>query len=710
MKHTRWLLKDKPLKTLMCVIIAGYGGQAVAADNGQETKKEETVIVTAVSTQGNDDEVTAVAHDAGAATKSTTPISRTPQSVSVITQAQMASQAVKTVTQALRYMAGVVAESSGSDSRFDTINVRGFEADEYLDGLRLPRNYWSRPGWDPYLLSRIEVVKGPTSVLYGQTSPGGVVNLVSKKPQSQPEGEVYISGGNYNQFGTGFDVTGPLTDDKTLLGRIGGTYFKTQTQVDNTRYEHYDIAPSLTWQPDDKTHLTVLAQLRKDPDTGFFNLLPTSGTLTTNPNGKIPTSFYGGQPDVDKYERKQASIGYQFDHQFNDNVTVRQNVRYISASSLYNMVYPWGTVSNAPEVHRLSMHNRETMTNLALDNQAQFRLSTGPVAHTLLTGVDYNHTSQRSRSGSGVASDLNYLDPDYSTPVTLPDFTSSSKSTVDQTGVYLQDQAEWNNWLLSLGGRYDYAKSDAHNLVNNTRSGTDDHAKTGRAGLLYHFDNGLAPYISYSTSFMPTSGTTYAGNAFKPTKGKQSEVGLKYDPVGLDALFTLALYDLKQTNVATADPDHANYSVQTGEIRSRGIEVEGKINITPEWLVLSSYALTSPEVTEANDATKGKRPIGISRNTARLWSEYAFRGGVLDGFSVGGGARYIGTSYANTTNTMKVPAVTIYDARLAYQWHQWGVALNAANLGNKTYLATCQNTGCWYGTRRQYVATLNYQW
>ncbi len=709
MKHTRGLLKDKPLQALICAVIAGYGGQAVAADSGQG-KKEETILVSAAGTQGQDDETSAVAHDAGAATKSTTPISRTPQSVSVITQAQIASQAAKTVTQALRYQAGVAAESTGSDSRFDTIYVRGFEADEYLDGLRLPKNYWSRPAWDPFLLSRIEVVKGPTSVLYGQTNPGGLVNLVSKTPQSQPAGDVYISGGNYHQFGTGFDVTGPLTDDKTWLGRLGGTFFNTQTQVDHTRYQHYDIAPSVTWQPDDKTRLTLLAQLRKDPDTGFYNLQPVSGTLTKNPNGKIPTSFYGGQPDFDKYERKQASIGYQFEHQFSDDVTVRQNVRYISASSLYNMVYPWGTVSNAPEVHRFSMHNRDTVSNLALDNQAQFKLNTGPVAHTLLVGVDYNHTSNRSRSGSGVASDLNYLDPDYSTPVTLPDFTTSTKSTVDQTGAYLQDQLEWNRWLLSLGGRYDYAKTDAHNLVTDTRSQTNDHAKTGRAGLLYQFENGLAPYVSYSTSFMPTSGTDFNGNAFKPTKGKQSEVGLKYDPIGLDALFTLALFDLKETNVSTSDPDHANYSIQTGAIRSRGIELEGKINITPDWLILSSYALTSPEVTASNDGVQGKKPVGIARNTARLWSEYTFRGGLMDGISLGGGARYIGTSYANTDNSLKVPAATVYDARLAYQWRQWQLALNAANLSNKTYLATCQNNGCWYATKRQYVATLSYQW
>ena len=186
-------------------------------------------------------------------------------------------------------------------------------------------------------------------------------------------------------------------------------------------------------------------------------------------------------------------------------------------------------------------------------------------------------------------------------------------------------------------------------------------------------------------------------------------MGLKYDPVGLDALFTLALFNLRETNVATPDPDHANYSVQTGEIRSRGIELDGKINITPAWSVLASYALTDPEVISANDGTEGKHPVGIARNSAKLWTQYALSG-PLDGFSIGGGVRYVGSSYANTDNSLKVPAATVYDARLGYDWREWGVALNAANLTNKTYLATCQNNGCEYAMKRQLTATVSYKW
>ena len=674
--------------------------------------QDTTRTLPAVTVSGADggDEDNVVAHQATGATKTRTPLIETSQSVSVITQAQIASQGARNIPQALRYLAGAQSEVSGADYRFDTIYLRGFEADEYLDGLRLPRvSYWSRPQWDPYLLERIEVIKGPSSVLYGQVNPGGVIALESKKPTAEPIHEIYLSGGNNNQFGTGFDLSGALDDQEQWLGRLGGTLYQTDTQVDHTRYKHYDIAPSLTWKPNDRTSLTFLAQLRRDPDAGFFNMLPVQGTLVDNPNGKISEHFYGGQPGADSYDRKQGSVGYQFSHQFDDTWTFRQNLRYMSSTSKYQMFYPFGTATDAPAVHRSSMNLDETLSSFTVDNQAEADFATGAVDHKVLAGIDYLHDSLHQNAGYGVASDINYLDPDYSAPVTLPDIASRSRQTQSQTGFYLQDQAKWQHWVLSLGGRYDEAHTITNNLVAGSRGEQNDYATTGRAGLLYHFDSGFAPYVSYSTSFVPTSGTDFNGNAFKPTKGKQAEAGLKYQPNGLDAMFTAAVYNLRQTNVATADPDHANFSVQTGEVRSKGLELEGKVNVTPDWLVTASYALTDPEVARSTSGTRGKTPVGIARQSATLWSEYALHG-VLDGLTLGGGVRYIGTSYANADNSMKVPAATVYDAMARYRWQQWQLAVNVQNLTDKTYLASCQDNGCYYGLKRQYIATLSYQW
>jgi len=700
----------KPLSAaLLMTLIAG---QAQAAEQNQTSAAATTVLpsVTVSSTADSDDSTNFVAKKASGATKSDRPLIETSQSVSVVTQAQIAAQGAQNVSQALRYLGGVQSEAGGADTRFDTIIIRGFNADEYLDGLRLPTvTYWSRPNYDAYLLDKIEVIKGPNSVLYGQASPGGVVNLVSKRPTADPLHEIYVTTGNNNLTEGGLDLSGALDNDQHWLGRLTGTASKSDTQVDYTKYKHYDIAPALTWQPDDNTSLTFLSQFRKDPDAGFFNQLPVEGTLVNNPNGKISDNFYGGQPGFDSYSRSQESVGYEFMHHFDDVWTLHQNLRYMQTRSDYTMVYPFGVVANAPEVHRYSMHINEKLKDFDVDTHLQAKFDTGPVDHDMLFGVDYVHDDLTQNSGYGDASDLNYLNPDYSTPVQTPALTDHSRLYMSQTGFYTQDQMKWNKWLLNLGGRYDKAESHSNDLDNDTRKEQTDYATTGRAGLMYLFDSGIAPYVSYATSFQPQAGTTFSGDVFRPTKGKQSEVGIKYQPKSFDALFTAALYDLTQQNVLTADLDHPNFSVQTGEIRSRGLELEAKANITSRWLVSSSYAYTDPEVTASNTGNQGKDPVGIPRQTAAVWTEYALPG-LLDGVTLGGGARYVGTSYATSQNSLKVPAVTVFDAVARYRWQSWQLALNVQNLTDKQYLNYCQDNGCHFGLRRQYLATLSYQW
>lgn len=714
--------KPRPVSAALLMVLAAWQTQAAetatasgaptATTTSSTAPANATVLpsVTVSSNTNNNDADTFVAKQASGATKSNRPLLETSQSVSVVTQAQIASQGAQNVSQALRYLGGVESEAGGADYRFDTVIVRGFNADEYLDGLRLPTvTYWSRPNYDAYLLNRIEVIKGPNSVLYGQASPGGVVNMVSKRATADPIHEIYVTTGNHNLTEGGLDLSGALDNDQHWLGRVTATASKSDTQVDYTQYKHYDIAPTLTWQPDDKTSLTFLSQFRKDPDAGFFNQLPVQGTLVNNPNGKIPSNFYGGQPGFDNYSRSQESVGYEFIHHFDDVWTLEQNLRYMQTRSDYAMVYPFGVVANAPEVHRYSMHINEKLKDFDVDTRLGAKFDTGAVQHDMLFGVDYVHDDLTQTSGYGDASDLNYLNPDYSTPVDMPALTDHSRLYMVQTGLYAQDQMQWDQWLLNLGGRYDKAQSRNNDLDDDTQTVKTDYATTGRTGLMYLFNTGIAPYINYATSFQPQAGTTFAGEAFRPTKGKQTEVGIKYQPKGTDALFTAAVYDLKQQNVLTADPDHPNFSVQTGAIRSRGVELEGKVNITPRWLVSSSYAYTDPEVTSANDGTEGKSPVSIARHTASLWSEYALPG-VLEGVSVGGGARYVGTSYANSENTMKVPAVTVLDAMARYRWQQWQLSVNVQNLTDKVYLNACQDNGCHYGLRRQYLATLSYQW
>jgi len=704
----------KPLNAMLSLLFISSNFAAPSAHAVAQNASGDTIQINATNNVAPDDQTSDlynyVAKDATAPTKLAIPLMQTTQSVSVITQAQINAQGAKNVSQALRYNAGVLSEVGGADYRFDTVYIRGFQADEYLDGLRLPTvTYWARPNFDAYMLDRIEVLKGPSSVLYGQSNPGGVVNLVSKRPTADPIHEVYVTLGNHNDREAGIDLSGALDNDEHWLGRLTASGSKSDTQVDYTQYEHYDIAPSLTWKPNDNTSLTFLSQFRRDPDAGFFNQLPVVGTLVSSPNGKIPTGFYGGQPGLDSYTRKQASIGYQFEHHFDDVWTVRQNLRYLASSSDYTMTYPFGNVANSSYVDRYTFLDHESLKAFDVDTQAQAKFDTGPVNHTLLFGVDYVHDDLRENSGSGVASPIDYLNPDYSAPVARPDYTAHQRLFMTQTGFYAQDQMKWQKWIFNVAGRYDQAQTRTTTYETGSRRELNNYATTGRTGLMYQFDSGFAPYVSYATSFEPLVGTTFAGNAFKPTKGKQSEIGLKYQPKSIDALFTASLFNLTQTNVATADPDHVNYTLQTGEVRSKGLELDGKVNITPDWLVSANYAYTSPVVTSSNDGNEGKVAVSIPRHTGTLWTQYSLHG-LLEGLTVGGGARYVGTAYANSENTLKVPAATVYDAMARYRWKAWQIAFNVQNLTDKVYVNTCQDNGCHYGLRRQYLTTLSYQW
>ena len=489
--------KRKPLSAALLLILFS-SAPAWAADNNNSNTTL-TVTANSASSDGDDaDSWNQVAKKADSVTKSTRPIIETPQSISVITQAQMASQAALNVPQALRYNAGIGAEGGGADYRFDDIYIRGFAADEYLDGLRLPTvTYWSRPNFDTFMLDRVEVVKGPSSVTFGQASPGGVINIVSKRPTAEPIHQIFVSTGSHNLFETGLDLSGALDEDEHWLGRITGTWSRNDTQVDYTKYKHYDIAPALTWQPNDDTRLTLLGQFRKDPYTGFYNQLPLEGSLIKLAQGNYSDKFYGGQPGFDYYRREQASIGYDFMHKFDDVWSVHQNLRYLHTSSDYQMVYPTATITDgSATVSRDSMRVIESFNAFDVDTNLQGNLDTGDINHAITLGVDFVHDDLRQNSGYGTASDISYLNPDYSTPVESPSIDYHSRSFMTQLGVYLQDSMKWNNWVLNLGGRYDKAQTRSQNWVSGSRTELNDYASTGRAGLKYKFDKGNGPLIS----------------------------------------------------------------------------------------------------------------------------------------------------------------------------------------------------------------------
>lgn len=673
-----------------------------------------------------------VATRSASGTKIDAPLIETPAAISVVTKDQVQAQAAQTVPQAVRYTSGVRVEPTGADNRFDLVYVRGFQADLYLDSLRLLTTGFTAQIIEPYNLERIEVLHGPASVIYGQSSPGGILDMVSKRPTDVPYHEMFLSTGNFGRIQGGVDLSGPIDEKKEWLYRFVGSGFDVGSQVDHVKYQRVSIAPSLTWRPDTDTSITFQGLYQNDPNAGFYNQLPAKGygTLFPLPNGmRIPTSFYPGAPNQDKMSREMGQIGYLAEHRFDNTWTVRQNLRYSDTSSEVSAVYPLGspTVAAPYSIPRSAFSENDKLRTLNVDNQVEAKFDTGLFSHTTLFGLDYQ-TGTFSYVGGGpptgfVVPPINVFNPNYDTPIPMV-ATSTRHQDFNQLGLYAQDQIKVDRWVALLGVRWDRAETTTDNLAlaTNTLTSTPqrDEATTKRAALLYKFDNGVAPYVQYTESFQPTIGTGFGGTPYQPTKGKQEEAGIKYQPDD-KSLYTLAVFNLTQQNVSIPDASHPGFSVQAGEIRSRGIELEAKTEINRNLSVLASYTYVDPVVTKSSNPLipVGHRQSGIPMNSAALWADYTFHGGPLDGFGLAGGVRYYGESAGNLAGAtvLTVPDATLFDAAVHYdlaglgpQFKGYQLQVNATNLFDKTYVSLCQDNGCYYGLRRQVIATLRYRW
>jgi iron complex outermembrane receptor protein len=659
-----------------------------------------------------------VAKNSATATKTNTPLIETPQAVSVVTRDQIEAQAAQNLSQALRYTSGVVTEQTGADFRFQQVYVRGFLADQYLDSIRLLPGSFAIPQIEIYNLQRIEVLHGPASVLYGQGSPGGIVNMISKRPTAEPFREVVTQVGSYGLLMSGFDVSGPLDKEGHFLYRLTGLLRETGTQVDFTEYQRGSISPAFTWRPTADTTLTILTNYQHDPKAGFFNQLPARGTALFNPNGKISTHFYSGEPSFDQFDREQYNAGYFFEHRFNDAWTVRQNLRYMDVNVDVATVFPTGgLLPNLQTVNRNAFTSLEELKTFMVDSQAEAKFATGPATHTLLLGNDYQKAFDVAVNRNGPAPAINVFNPVYGRSIPAPPIIQNRKQVQNLLGFYVQDQIKVGGWNALLGAREDEAGIDTNNLLTRTLASQTDRATTKRVALLYLFDIGVAPYGQYTESFQPVIGTDFSGKAFKPTRGQQKEVGIKFQPPGSNLLTTVAAFDLVQQNVLTPDPAHVNFSVQTGAIRSRGVEFETKASLSDSFNMTAAYTYLDLVVEQANDGAVGKRPVGIPRNTASLWGDYTFPWGSLAGFGLAAGVRYLGVSAGDTLNTFSIPGATLVDAAIHYDFANlspalkgYYLAVNAQNLFDKVYVQWCQNQGCWYGLRRTVIGTLRYRW
>ncbi|HCP9800064.1 TPA: ferrichrome porin FhuA [Escherichia coli] len=739
------------LRKIAVVVATAVSGMSVYAQAAVEPK-EDTITVTAAPAPQESawgPAATIAARQSATGTKTDTPIQKVPQSISVVTAEEMALHQPKSVKEALSYTPGVAVGTRGASNTYDYLIIRGFAADgqsqnNYLNGLKLQGNFYNDAVIDPYMLERAEIMRGPVSVLYGKSSPGGLLNMVSKRPTTEPLKEVQFKAGTDSLFQTGFDFSDALDDDGVYSYRLTGLARSANAQQKGSEEQRYAIAPAFTWRPDDKTNFTFLSYFQNEPETGYYGWLPKEGTVEPLPNGKrLPTDFNEGAKN-NTYSRNEKMIGYSFDHEFNDTFTVRQNLRFAQNKVSQKSVYGYGMCSDPlytkdqealkaspclsiPQSqwgHTLTRQyviDNEKLENFSVDTQLQSKFATGSVGHTLLTGVDFMRMrndidSWFGYAGSVAPSDIYNLDRSDFDFGAHPNPSGPYRVLLKQkqTGLYVQDQAQWDKVLVTLGGRYDWADQSSFNRDYGNKSERDDKEFTWRGGVNYLFDNGVTPYFSYSESFEPASQTDANGDLFAPSKGKQYEVGVKYVPEDRPIVVTGALYQLTKTNNLMADPNGSLFSVEGGEIRARGVELEAKAALSASVNVVGSYTYTDAEYT--TDTTyKGNTPAQVPKHMASLWADYTFFDGPLSGLTLGTGGRYTGSSYGDPANSFKVGSYTVVDALVRYDLARVGmagsnVALHVNNLFDREYVASCFNTyGCFWGAERQVVATATFR-
>jgi iron complex outermembrane receptor protein len=656
-----------------------------------------------------------VAKRGAVGSKTDTPLIETPYSVSVVTREQLEAQQPKTVAQALRYTPGVNTELAGPQFVTDQLTIRGFQQGTgrmLRDGTRtfLP-NFL---GWDapePYGLERIEVLRGASSVLYGASDPGGQINLVSKRPTTEPVHEIQLQAGNNNYNQGAFDVGGTLDEEGVWSYRLTALFREADAQVDHITNRRQYVAPAISFRPDADTEFTLLAEYQKQTGN-FANPLPAAGTVFHDPRGSIDVDTYVGDTAYDYMTNEKTSLGYVFEHHLNEVWTLRQNVRYSDYRQASSELAIFGDAGT--QFSRYYQNRKGDGDLFTMDNQVQANFFTGDLEHTLLTGVDYNYGKYDQDQALGfVGETFDPFNPVYGNPLTLFPFPSTTyQQTLSQTGVYLQDQLKFDQWVLLLGGRYDWAFDQNDGRSPQTQK---DEKFSGRAGLVYLFENGIAPYVSYSESFLPVVGTTVDNSQLDPETSKQYEVGLKYEPPGSNSLYTVALFDLTRQNVTE---NLAGFSRQEGEVRSKGVEFEGKTEITKGLNLIGSYTWNDVEVTESDSGNKGNTPFRVPEHMASLWADYLVQGGLLEGLRIGAGARYVGSTFGDSANTFKVDAYTVVDALVSYKLGKVDaaldgveVSLNASNLFDKEYVAGCfSDFGCQYGQQRTVYGTVAYNW
>ncbi len=670
---------NRTAETLVLQVTPGLAG-------GEDADDAIQIVVTEEAQQGYQVPSTTTG------SRTDTPLRDLPFSVQVVPQELLEDRQVQSVNEALRTVVGVNPDNS-SQSAFEGFTIRGFSGRDIIrNGLRDDTSITTRIAIPN--VERIEVLRGPAGALFSQGGPGGTVNIVNKRPLADPQ---YILEGTIGNFGTyagSLDFTGPLNESESLLYRFIAGASTTDTFIDFFDRQNYVIAPSLTWQISPDTRLTLEGEytIAQSPnDRG----LPARGTVLPNINGQLPRNRFIGEPDndLDSNERYALRLGYVLDHQFSPDWQIQNAFRISFLRSPQNSLFPSALLDDERTLERgLFSTSDQSQDNWAIDTSVVGNFQTGSISHRLLVGFDFNRDVYTASNRQFAIDPIDIFDPVYgrSQRRLVGEFPAEPFIT-NTFGIYVQDQITLLPQLkLLLGGRFDVVSQETE-FADGSESFQEDEAFSPRVGLVYQPSEDHSLYASYSRSFLQSVGTAFDDTLFRPERGTQYEIGIKSDWLDQRLSTTLAFYDITRSNVLTTDPANPNFSVQTGEQRSTGVELIATGEILPGWNIVAGYAYTNARITEDNTFEVGNRLNNVPENAFSLWSTYEIQSGDLQGMGFGLGLFYVGERQGNLENTFQVPGYTRTDAALFYNRNNFRIAINIENLFDIRYFESSQS-------------------
>ena len=763
------------LVRLNAALLAGVAAAAIGCAGGAAAQQaDEAIPLEAIEVQGRSGG--AIAFDGSGVkpvegwvpaatttgTKTDTPLVLIPQSIGVIGRQQMDDLGAQKADEATRYSAGVFSQPFGDDADTNWFYIRGFDATQtgvYRDGMQLYSYAFGNFYQDSWLLERVEVLRGASSALYGGGNIGGIINYVSKRPLDADFTTIEVGIDNYPTAYAAFDVNKAIPNE--LISKSGPLpsvwkYRVTGKLEGGDGYSKHEdglrgvIQGSVTYAPDAGTDVTVYVNYtHQDQKHGGSDFLPYYGTVkrATSANGavdfgRIDRKEQYSDPDFDDYERRQAMVGYELNHDIDDVWTVNTRARAAYSHLKEQQVLvngwtgadPFRPTDGTSQLARYGFAHDTKSYSFNSDNNLVGKFSTGGIDHTLLMGLDYkfygiDEWQESYFPATSVDLDNPIRDGNLGDPFRYVD----ERTSLHQAGVFIQDQARFGGgFIATLNGRYDRIWLDTKN-----RLGADLEDKrgafSGRAGLGYEFENGVTPYVSIARTFNPLLGAI-GTEVFKPEVGTQYEAGVKYAPKAFPGIFTASIFDLTKKNVVTGFTSPTTVQSQLGKVRSRGVELEAQANLTENWKLIAAFTAYNLKILRGTApipgsgfpgtpvSLDGDQPFLVPEVIGSAFLDYTFTTGDLKGLSLGGGVRYLGKSQVSQPNTFttpsgttinpKVPAATLFDAAVRYQFNDnLKASVNVTNVFDKRYVSGCQGINvCSYGEARRALAKVSYTW